>query len=176
MNFLTRGAVTSVLALSVLAHAADPPDWVLYRRIFHHTALLKQMSDTANQKGRDRSNLRQLVRLRAGLTETEGESLERISLQCERDVAVEDAKAKAIIDRFHARYLPGVINPSFLPKAPPELGTLWQERNGIILAARDRLRNELGEKDFAKFDQFVREQSPAPVFDPATSVRRSIVQ
>jgi hypothetical protein len=138
----------------------------LYYGIFHHVAVLKQMADTAQQQGQDRSNLRQLVRLRAGLTEAEGEALEAISVQCDSDVAAEDAKAKAIIDQFHAQYPPGVINPSFPPQAPTVLDSMWQERNNIILTARDRLRVELGEADFAKFDQFVRTQGPAPAIHP----------
>ena len=161
-------------ARSAQGRTAEPPDYVVYRRIFHHVALLKQMADAAQQKGMDRSNLRQLVRSRAGITGPEGESLERISLQCESDVAAEDAKAKVIIDRFHTQYPSRIINPSFLPKTPPELVTLWQERSNIILGARDRLRGELGEKDFAKFDQFVREQSATPSFSPAAS-RQKIV-
>ena len=138
----------------------------LYYGIFHHVAVLKQMADAAQRQGQDRSNLRLLVRVRAGLTEPEGESLETISVQCDKDVAAQDAKAKAIIDQFHAQYPPGVINPSFPPQAPPELETLWQDRSNIVLAARSQLRVELGEADFAKFDQFLRTKSPAPAVHP----------
>ncbi len=138
----------------------------LYYGIFHHVAVLKQMADTAQKQGQDRSNLRQFVRLRAGLTEAEGGSLEAISVQCEKDVAAQDAKAKAIIDQFHAQYPPGVINPSFPPQAPAVLDSMWQDRNNIILAARSQLRVELGEADFAKFDQFVRTKGPAPAIRP----------
>ncbi len=138
----------------------------LYYGIFHHVAVLKQMADAAQQQGQDRSNLRQLVRLRAGLTEAEGESLETISVQCEKDVAAQDAKAKVIIDQFHAQYPSGAINPSFPPQAPAALDSMWQDRNNIILAARSQLRVELGEADFAKFDQFLRTKSPAPAVHP----------
>jgi hypothetical protein len=139
----------------------------LYYGIFHHVAVLKQMADAAQQQGLDRSNLRQLVRLRAGLTEPEGESLETISVQCEKDVAAQDAMAKVIIDQFHAQYPPGPINPSFPPIAPPVLASMWQDRNNIILAARSQLRIELGEANFAKFDQFLRTKNPAPAVHPA---------
>lgn len=140
----------------------------MYYRIFHHVAVLNQMADAALKQGKDRSNLRQLVRLRAGLTEAEGESLQAISLQCDNDVAAQDAKAKAIIDQFHAQYPPGrPINPSFPPIAPAVLASMWQDRNNIILAARDQLRVELGEQDFAKFDKFVKSTGPAPAIRPA---------
>ena len=128
----------------------------LYYRIFHHVAVLKSVADTAQQQGKDRSNLRQIVRLRAGLTDLEGQILERTSVQCDGDVLAQDAKAKKIIGQFHAQYPPGVINPSFPPKAPLELDAMWQERQKIILQARDNLRSALGEETYARFDQFVR--------------------
>ena len=145
-----------------------------YYNIFHHVAALKQMADAAQQQGKDHSNLRQLVRLRAGLTEAEGESLEQIALQCETDVAAQDAKAKLIIDQFHAQYRPGITNPSFPPKPPEVLDSMWQDRNNIILTARNRLRSALGEEDFAKFDTFVRSAATVsgapPVFPPVPGV------
>ena len=163
-----------VLLLQPLTIPAQTPqrppavtsDSDLYYGIFHHVAALKQMADAAQQQGQDRSNLRQLVRLRAGLTEAEGESLEAISVQCEKDVAAQDAKAKAIIDQFHAQYPPRFFNPSFPPQAPAVLDSMWQDRNNIILAARSQLRIELGEEDFAKFDQFLRTEGPKPSFYP----------
>ena len=59
-----------------------------------------------------------------------------------------------------------MINPSFPPQAPAVLDSMWQDRNNIILAARSQLRVELGEADFAKFDQFVRTKGPAPAIRP----------
>lgn len=153
--------------------AGSVPDYIAYHRIFHHVALLNQMADTAKQKGQNRSNLRQLVPKRVRLTEAESASLERISLQCEIEVAAQDAAAKVIIDQFHTQYPSKVIYPNLPPKPPPELETLWQERNNIILRARDRLRAELGENDFAKFDQFVKEQGSVPTSYSAVAVHAS---
>jgi hypothetical protein len=133
-----------------------------YYAIFHHVAALKQKADAAQQQGKDRSNLRQLVRQRASLTESEGESLEQIALQCDSDVAAQDAKAKLIIDQFHAQYPPGEINPSFPPPVPPVLDSMWEERSKIILAARDRLRSALGEEHFANFDTYIKSTITAP--------------
>lgn len=60
-----------IVFLSARANRAVPAgvtsDFDLYYRIFHHVAVLKQMADEAKQQGKDRSNLRQLVRLRVGL-------------------------------------------------------------------------------------------------------------
>ena len=78
----------------------------------------------------------------------------------ELQVAAQDAKAKVIIDRFRAQYPYGIVNPSFPLKPPsPELKEMQQERNNIILRARDQLRAELGEEAFARFDQFVKQRA-----------------
>ena len=122
------------------------------------------MADAAQQSGRDRLNGRD-SRLRAGLSEAEGAVLETVALQCESDVAAQDAKAKAIIDQFHAQSS-RLVNPSFLPEAPPQLDALWQDRNNIVLRARDSLRSQLGEESFSIFDQFVREATSASVTNP----------
>ena len=161
--------IASPLAVSAQTTQGQPavaPDYAVYYGIFHHVAALNQMADAAQKQGQDRSNLRQLVRLRAGLTESQGEALNKISLQCDSDVAAQDAKAKAIIDQFHAQYPPGLINPSFPPKAPTVLEPMWQARNNVVLAARDQLRSELGDADFAKFDNFLRTKGPAPAAPP----------
>lgn len=171
------GMITGlVLALSAAwTPAQNPPlsgpnlpDYFLYHRAFHRVVVLMQMADAAQQSGRDRSNLRQLVRLRAGLSEAEGAILETVALQCESDVAAQDAKAKAIIDQFHAQSS-RLVNPSFPPQAPPQLDALWQDRNNIVLRARDSLRSQLGEESFSIFDQFVREATSASVTNPGTA-------
>ena len=168
------GVAMALLASSLPAqtpHGQDnsSPDYVVYYNIFHHVATLKKMADTAQQNGQDRSNLRQLVRQRAGLTEAEGQSLETIALQCESDVAAQDARAKAVIDNFHAQYPPSVVNSSVAPTPPPHLAMMWQERSQIILQARDSLHGALGEEDFAKFDEYLKKHGPAPSFYPPAS-------
>ncbi|HZQ92318.1 MAG TPA: hypothetical protein VFA60_11035 [Terriglobales bacterium] len=133
------------------------PDHAAYARIFHEIAVLKGIADEAQKKGDDRSNLRSIVRKEARLSESEGAVLERIALQCEADLAALDARAQVIINKYLERYPYGIVNSS-IPMAPPppELKPMQTERNNLVLLARDRLRNELGEDSFAKFDRYVK--------------------
>lgn len=80
--------------------------------------------------------------------------LVEIALECEKAVAVQDAKAKALIDEFHRQHPSRFLNKGEHPPAPPAaLTALWDQRINTILTARDRLRGALGEEAFAILDQ-----------------------
>jgi hypothetical protein len=152
--------VWSLLSLSVTA-AAQPtrspstiPDHVIYWELFHRVAVYAHKADAAQRQGIDRSGLKQLVRRRAGLDEERGQMLEQIALQCEREVVATDAKARALIDGFHAEHPYRLVNKNSPPPSPPsELRTLSQQRIDAILLGRDRLHSALGDEVFAKFDE-----------------------
>ena len=137
----------SLLSLPVVAVAqsgrsapSSIPDHVIYWELFHRVAAFAKRADAAQKQGKDRSNLRQLIRKHAGLDEEQGQLLEHIALQCERDVAAQDAKAKALIDKFHAQYPYRIVNKGSPPPSPPsELRSLWEQRTNAILVGRDRL-------------------------------------
>jgi len=152
----------SLLALPVAAVAQSGrpapstiPDDVVYWGLFHRVALFAKRAEAAQKQGTDRSNLRQLIRKQAGLGEEQGQLLEQIALQCEKDVAAQDAKAKTIIDRFHAQFPYRIVNKGSPPPRPPsELTALWEQRKNAILVGRDRLHSALGDDVFARFDQY----------------------
>jgi hypothetical protein len=147
------------LAVPVAAQPAGAPrsaipDHVVYWELFHRVAVYAHKADAAQRQGKDRSGLRQLVRRQAGLDEEHGQMLEQIALLCERDVVATDAKARTIIDKFHAEHPYRLVNTNSPPPSPPsELRTLSQQRMDAILLGRDRLHSALGDEAFAKFDQ-----------------------
>lgn len=148
-----------LLAVPVAAQPAGAsrpaiPDHVIYWELFHRVAVYAHKADAAQRQGKDRSGLRQLVRRRAGLDEERGQMLEQIALQCERDVVATDARARAIIDKFHADHPYRLMNKNSRPPSPPsELRRLSQQRVDAILLGRDRIHSALGDEAFAKFDQ-----------------------
>jgi hypothetical protein len=144
----------AAVAQSGRAAASDIPDHVVYWELFHRVAMFAKKADAAQKQGLDRSNLRQLIRKQAGLDEEQGQLLEQIALQCEKDVTAQDAKAKVIIDKFHAQFPNRLVSKSSPPPQPPsELKSLWDQRTNAILLARERLHSALGDTAFAKFDQ-----------------------
>jgi hypothetical protein len=69
---------------------------------------------------------------------------------------MQDAKAFSVIQTFRSQFPGGRIPKGVTPPPPPpELKVLQQERNAIILAAKDRLIGDLGEAAFNKVDAFL---------------------
>ena len=169
-RFLSAVLLLATTGLSQTGPAPQPiPEHVAYQHIFRHLLMLKQKSDDAQKAGKDRSELRHLVRKEAGLDEAQGKLLEAAATQCEAEVAEQDAKARVVINRFRAKFPFGIVpKGAQLPPPPPELAQMQQERNQIILLARDQLRNVLGEEGFAKLDAYVKKASQnATVITPA---------
>jgi hypothetical protein len=83
--------------------------------------------------------------------------LDQVTFECEEELAQQDAKAQAVIDNFRKHFPVGPLPEGVtLPPPPPELTVMQEERNAIILRARDRLRTAYGDQAFAKFDAFVK--------------------
>jgi len=88
------------------------------------------------------------------LDEAQAGALEAIAFACKEDVSRQDQKARGIIMSYRAQFPDGKIPDGVTPPPPPpELKLMWEERNAIILRARDRLRAALGEEAFRRFDQ-----------------------
>lgn len=151
------------------------PDYTVYRHLFHHHIALKQKAEELEQQGKDGKALRSFYQRQAKLNDDEARAFDQIASECEQEVAQQDAKAKAIIDAGLARYPGGKIPPGEKPpEAPAELKAMWEDRNAIILRARDRLREALGEQEFKRFDDFVeRNVKPNITAEPLNRQRPS---
>lgn len=140
--------------------SSEIPDDVIYGDLFLRVARFVHKAESAEKVGKSRPNLRHLVRKQAGLTEEEGQLLEQIALQCERDVAVYDLKAKGIIERFRATHPYRMSTKRTSVEAPPsELRSLWSQRASAILLGRERLRSALGEASFSTLDRYQRDEA-----------------
>jgi hypothetical protein len=148
-NHQNVGALTQNLAANV-------PEFVPYMFLFaHHGYNLKKAAEL-EQQGKDGTRFRTMFKKRAALSDEESAILDRVTSDCEQELAQQDAKAQNIIDEYRKNYPLGLIPAgTTLSPPPPELTTLQEERNAIILRARDRLHAELGEAEFARFHAFV---------------------
>ena|SRR5437588_4888386 len=132
------------------------PEHVPYMFLFHHLSFLKQKAEEFEKLGKGKSILLQRFREDAGLNDAQFQQLLLVALDCERRVAEQDKKAMVIINRMKAPYPDGKLPAGEAPPPlPPELITMQQERDAIILRARDSLRRALGEQDFVRFNAFV---------------------
>src|SRR5262249_18349737 len=103
---------------SSLNQQTNSPDWVIYRHLFRDVVVLNKRADAAERQGSPRPNLRKLVSQRHGLTDAQDQVLATIAFQCEADVAAQDARAKTIIDAYHARYASNGFNRNSPPPSP----------------------------------------------------------
>jgi hypothetical protein len=142
-----RALAVSVLSLCVWCvpafavaqvNGSEPPaipDHVVYWDLFQRVASQAHAQRQADAAGQD-------------------QRLVEIALECEKAVAVQDAKAKTLIDQFHRQHPARLLSKDAHPPTPPaELTSLWEQRITTILTARDRLRGALGEEAFAILDQ-----------------------
>lgn len=133
------------------------PEYVRYMFLFaHHHFNMKKAAELEKQ-GKDGSKFHSMFKHRADLSDEDALILDQVTSDCEQALAQQDAKAQAVIDAFRSRYpvgdLPAGVN---LPPPPPELATMQEERNAIILRARDRLHAEFGDAKFNRFETFVK--------------------
>lgn len=153
--------------------AKSIPDYAVYRQMFHHHIALKEKAQELEGQGKSGKSLRSFYQREANLNDDEARAFDEIASKCEQDVAQQDAKAKAIIDTGLARYPGGKVpQGEKMPEAPAELKALWEERNAIILRARDHLRAAFGEREFQRFEEFVqRNVTPHVTSEPISRQR-----
>ena len=137
------------------APSAEPPAAVVYSAFFHFVVDLQQQAAELESEGKKGESLRGYVQTQASLNDEEAQKLDEIAAACVEEVSRQDAKALAVIQVFQARFPGGRIPVGVkLPPPPPELKVLQQERNQIILAARNKLVTALGETGFDKAAKF----------------------
>jgi hypothetical protein len=113
-------------------------------------------ADEMQHQGKDTIPLRSFFQRKANLNEFQARILDTVADECVRQLDVQDARAQLIINDFRKRFPPGKLPPGVkLPPPPPELTQMQEERDAMILRARDRLRVALGEAEFQRFEGFV---------------------
>lgn len=138
---------------------SDAPEHIIYRQFFHHLMSFKARAKEVESKGGDGRSLRSYFKRKASLADNEALILDAVAADCERDVSDLDAKAKPIIARYRASLIRGKIDSKTLPPLPPELAVLQEQRNMVILHARERLRKSLGHQAFSRLDDFIKMNS-----------------
>jgi hypothetical protein len=132
------------------------PEHAAYDFLFRKVVRLREKTRELQAQGRVSHQPYFPLQRESGLNEAQATALEAIAFACQQEVARQDEKAKAVIEAFQARFPGGRVPKEGNPPLPPELQTMWEERNATILRARDRLRAAFGEEAFARFDNYVK--------------------
>jgi hypothetical protein len=124
---------------------------------FHHLMSLKDRATEVERKGGNGHGLKSYYADRAQLNQGQAQTLDVIAADCEREVALLDARAKIIIDAYRVRLSARKsLNSGTLPPLPPEIESLQHQRDMSILHHREQLRRALGDQGFKQLDDFVK--------------------
>jgi cell division protein ZapA (FtsZ GTPase activity inhibitor) len=166
LSLLVLGIVAGVLVLSGQSQQAqqkeklnrpEMPERILYRHLFRHAAEFKRKGDEAEKEGKDATNFRRFFKNKAELDNAQARALDEVAENCDREMRQLDERAKALLAGVRAQYPDGQLPAGQAPPRPPaELRQLSEERDAVVLRARDRLREVLGEGEFKRFDKFVK--------------------
>jgi hypothetical protein len=133
-----------------------PPEQVIYSAFFHYVVDMKNDATDLDNAGKSGDSLRTYVQLRARLNSEEARLLDVIASSCVQQVSQQDQEALAVIEKFRAQFPGGKVpKGTKLPPPPPELKAMQQQRDTIVIGARDRLRAALGGVGFNKVSTFI---------------------
>lgn len=133
------------------------PEHVPYMFLFRHLNNLNKQAEKHNREGKDGSKFHSRFKKVLAIDEDQYGVINEIAVSCDSELAELDKKAQVIIEAFRARYPEGDVPEGvIIPPPPAELTALQEERNLTILRARDRVRNALGEREFARFDEILK--------------------
>jgi hypothetical protein len=128
-----------------------------YSAFFHMVTDLQKQALDLEKEGEKGESLRGYVQTQANLTDGQTRELNAIATACVAKVARQDAKAIQIIEKSNARFPEGKVpKGTKMPPPSPELKVLQQERDEIVLAAKDSLVEALGTAAFANVEQFAK--------------------
>ncbi|MGH9899729.1 MAG: hypothetical protein ACRD4L_12865 [Pyrinomonadaceae bacterium] len=147
------------------------PPHRLYRHVFRHMMLLERMAEEAEARGEDGSKYRNVYKSAAGLTDAQAAVLAQIARESDAEVNQIDDRAKQQINAARALVPNGVLQAGQTPPPPPEsLKNMQVERDQALLNSVDRLRGAFGAEEFARFDDYVK-QNMGPAVKTVGSMR-----
>ena len=128
----------------------------IYEHMFRHYVFLKNAAARAEQEGKDGHELRSHYQREANLSAREADLLDTIASESVERISQIDNRAREIITAARERVPGGRLRRGETPPPPPvELSALQQERESVVMQARERLRSDFGDEAFARFDEFV---------------------
>ncbi len=133
------------------------PDYEVYHQLFHNHVAMKKEAHDLEKLGKDGKFLSGFYQREAKLNDQQARMQDEIAPSCDEEVAKLDTKAGAIIDEALAKNDNGKLREGTSPPEPPaELKNLWEQRNAVILRAKNRLQGAFGAQEFKRFEEFVK--------------------
>lgn len=133
------------------------PDTVLYKHLFHHHEKLAKKADDEEKAGKSGAIYRDFYKRQAKLTDAQAKDLDRIAKETDKEVTRITSQAQEIIQAARGQYPNGKVPIGQKPPAPPTiLADLQEQHDAAVEQGREKLKQTLGESEFAKFHGFLR--------------------
>lgn len=151
----TRQSAAEIRTHSLPTSENSPsvPEHIVYGMLFRNVTRNNERNRELLAKGTTTKQYFAFKR-ELGFTAEQSRALTEIAADCEFQVKQQDRDAQLIIAQFRANLPKTRETPA--PPPPPELKTMWEERNAIIVRARDRLQAALGGDTFERLDNFAK--------------------
>lgn len=135
----------------------EVPDEVAYKHLFNHVNAFRKEAEKAERAGKNPEPFKGYFKRKAGLSNEQVRLLDDIAAESSLEVAALDTKARSIVKAYLAQYPGGQVPYGEKPAPRPSgLRAMAEERERLILDARDRLRSAFGEEEFIRFNKFVK--------------------
>jgi hypothetical protein len=135
-------------------------DQYLYGHFFAHVSRVNQQAEEAEQLGMNSGYLRGYFQTTVQLTAAEAVLLNQVAADLSAQLAAYDANAKQVRTDWHVVVQRSRLNHEAIPPTPAQVRSLQPGRDALILQARDRLRQSLGDAEFGRLDSYVRSHAP----------------
>jgi hypothetical protein len=129
---------------------------IAFRMLFRRVADYKKMSDDAEVAHRDKTYLRRILPDRLKLSADDATRLERISIDCQKDIEPLEEEALVVMEKFSSRFPRGMVAAGMDISPPPELAILEELEDSVVLRHRDLLKGEMRAEDYQQTDHEVR--------------------
>jgi hypothetical protein len=121
------------------------------------------MADKADAAGTPKPYLRNILRNRFDLSDTEDATLLRNALAFRAELIPIHQKAISLQSAYASRFPGRILNQISDRTIPGELADIQKQEDALVLRYRDLLHNDLGEHDFRLLDNKVLEVFSKPL-------------
>jgi len=169
---------TSTPGLNLYTDAKPMPPELAYWALFQEIQALKDKDSESLAQGETTNFKNSFYANRLGLETSQFAAVDAAATECLTNLQPIDQSAREIINKYRAQFPKGElkqISPSSppnkqqparpqksfqsLPPVPAELKQLQNQKNQIILNAKEKIKQSLGQTEFADFDSSVQKNS-----------------
>jgi len=131
------------------------PRYQVYEHLITVIGVLDRNADEAKYKGEDDTRYRQFYRRAANLTPDQWTDFQRIMSEARNELADIDGQADQIIVAYREKLKQAGNNGP--PPIPEKIKDLQTRHNRVLSEIPHKLKAAFGDKEFEKFDKFLRE-------------------